>query len=220
MKMIDEIKYKLKNIKWTPGLIFELSLLLLIIASGGWLFLLLVGAVYPGHIIFEYEVEILSQILDAIFTYVCLMASFPRIKLLLGVYKIFNYLDNNFDKNNVIISTKKLDLLIKQEIYSDYLFLLPTLFSSEEEDPEIGNPIIGNPQKENNDNLFTMEYINNYKIQVRNGLVILRKVAILLNLNWIFQIPNTMVMLWYVSIIPCNPCAFENRPPQVIGIQY
>lgn len=213
--LIEEIKDKLNNIVWTPSLIFELTILLLIIASGGWLFLLLVGAVYPGHTIFKYEVEILSQILDGIFTYVCLMASLPRVKLFLGISKIFQFIDNNFDENDILISSNKLHELVKQLITSDYLFLFPNLPDSEN-NIETGNPL--SVENQNDKNLFTLKYLD-YRMKVRNGLLLLYKVSILLNLNWIFQIPNTVVMLWFASIIPCgNHCAFEHRPAEVIGV--
>jgi hypothetical protein len=68
-------------LKLTPKLFFEVFLLFSIIASGGWLFLLLITAVHPPQPRYKYEIEVLSQILDGIFTYVCLINSLPRLQM-------------------------------------------------------------------------------------------------------------------------------------------
>jgi len=206
---MDNIKEILSNVKLTPQLVFEVLLLLSIIASGGWLFLLLITAVHPPQPQYKYEIEVLSQILDGIFTYICLINSLPRLKMFISINQIIKLIDNN---DNTIESYIKLDTFCKP-FKADYSFLLPNLPNT---DIEVNNnPMINNKSKDINPSSEYIIYLN----KTRHGLVILRKVAILLNLNWVFQIPITTIMLWYASIIPCeNHCAFDSRPPEVIAV--
>lgn len=206
---MDDIKIYVNNIKWTPQMIFEILLLLMIISSGGWLFLLLVTALKSDQPTYKYEIEVLSQILDGIFTYVCLVNSLPRIKMFMTIHQIIQWIDINNDPPSIEICMK-LDELVKS-YKIDYSFLLPNF----ENDVEIGNPLGNNKNKDID---ASSEY-NIYIQKTKDGLLILRNVAILLNLNWIFQIPITTIMIWYASIIPCgDACAFDNRPPEVIAV--
>ena len=210
---INELKETLRNVKVTPQLCLEIFLLLIIVASGGWLFLLLVTAVNPGEPTKKYEVEVLSQILDSIFTYVCVINSYPRIKMYLTVDKIIKLVDNrDRDMGDEVVGwCTKLDTYCNP-FKLNYSFLLPTL---PEIDPEIGNPLVNAKNKQ----VAAADEYHLYIQKTREGLLVLKQVAVLLNLNWIFQIPTTTVMIWYACIIPCTDhCAFDNRPSQVIAV--
>ena len=140
MESINEI---LSKVKLTPQLCFEIFLLLSIIASGGWLFLLLVTAVHPPQPIYKYEIEVLSQILDGIFSFVCLINSLPRLKMFISINQIIQWIDNSNNSYTIEWYTK-LDTLCKP-FKSDFSFLLPNLPNA---DIEIDNPIINNKSKD------------------------------------------------------------------------
>jgi hypothetical protein len=93
---------------------------------------------------------------------------------------------------------------------SEYSFLLPNL---PEIDTEIGNPIVNDKKQ-----VYVANEYHLYIQKTKDGLLLLRKVSILLNLNWIFQIPTTTIMIWYACIIPCTNCSFTRRPPEVIAV--